>query len=146
MNEFLPMPPFDESMNLLTLEPAPAFSLQLRQARKRNYFAIHSGMEINSLPYKYNLRIEGLILPNDTVRLELVCGHTQVVHHGIQVERTVCRQDYAHVELRIGFLVQSYNYSNSQFCIRVYVGDSMALCSESFELVARRHRKRTPKK
>lgn len=150
MNDFLPNISMDESINNINTPfefapiPVPSFTVMLRQARKKHYFDIETGMELNSVPYKYNLRVQGLILPGDNIQLELVCVKSQArVAHGIQIERVVCRNDFESIELRIGFLVQSYSFHNSLFCLHVHIGESVTVSSAPFELIARRNRKRT---
>lgn len=142
--------------SIVMLDMPPVHSscqVTLRNARKRDYFAITNKMELNSKPYKYILRVENVPNTPAELRVELVIPkwnkqslyQEECVSDGIVIERTTMVQPNI-VEMRIAFQTYSYSFKNALFFLNVWINGSLVYTSEHFELLARRNRKRTVKK
>lgn len=127
-------------------------SIQFRNARCRTYFAVEYGQELNCTPYKYNVRLVGITSHQETYMFELyVVTDTKLepVQNGITVEKKlILRHAPANtVDYRIGFNAYSYSYGNKLFVTIVRNVQAVEVCrTNAFEIIARRHRKRAPKK
>lgn len=125
-------------------------SVLLRNARKREFFSIANGMELNSKPYKYVMRLDNVPL-HAGIRVDLVKPfdangkYTEhIIENGIVLEKLIGVQESI-VDLRMSFQTFSYSHNNSMFFLNVWVNQNLVYTSDMFELLARRHRKRTKK-
>lgn len=124
-------------------------TVSLRNARKRDYFEIQRDMELNSTPYKYNMRLDNVATEDAHVTIELMMACMKLgqytenaILQGVSVEKMLAKSENS-LELRIAFLTQSYSYNGSKFYLNVRVNDMLVCSTEQFELLARRNRKRS---
>lgn len=141
---------FEQSIPVTSV--LPGCSIHIRHARRKEYLPITRNMELNSLPYKYHIRVEHALQCSGTFRLELCVSSTNQglyqetpIQNGIVQEKLICRTESV-MEWRVHFTVQSYSFGNARFFINVWCDNWLVHTSEEFELVARRNRKRTNKK
>lgn len=138
----------NEASSSFLFQPSNNNNLQLlfRRARANTYFLIQTGQEMNSSPYKYNLRLEHA-QPNQQYQVGLfVQGephqHDEFVPHGLRVHKYLVQSSHV-VEIRIELAVFSYNFGNRMFCIKVHDAQNALLAeTRPFEILARRNRKR----
>lgn len=156
--------PFADFNELLEFAQIPQYNLHpvlspcsvtIRHARKATFFAIENGMELNSTPYKYVVRVLNTPAPV-MMRIELVLPivtegkYTEhVVEGGVVLEKQSVRhseesQSQFEAHGQIVFRATSYSFGRAKFFLNIWINEMLVYTSEEFELLARRNRKRTP--